>query len=150
MHRVIAALAVLATLLTLPTLSACKGTQDKEAAAKVQLGEERLNVLSNPSVFLDASDLVYDDDASAHDTWQLVAVTVYNRSHFTVRDLRGDITWLDEEGHHIGKSPIALNGFIPAESSNTFSIQASTLTSVAQSGAVVSASISFHRVTLDN
>src|SRR4051812_12701530 len=126
MHRAIAALALLAAL------SACKGTQDKEAAAKIQLGEERLNVLSNPSVFLDASDLVYDEDASAHDTWQLVAVTVYNKSHFTMRDLRGDITWLDDQGHHIGKSPIALNGFIPAESANSFSIQAGTLTSGAQ------------------
>jgi len=144
MHRAFAALSLLAAL------SSCKGGNDKDAAAKAKLATERLDVLTNPSVFLDASDLVYDDDASAHDTWQLVAVTVYNRSHFTLRDLRGDITWIDEQGHHIGKSPISLSGFIQAESSNSFSIQASTLTSVPQNGAVESASISFTKVTVDN
>jgi len=126
--------------------SACK----KSDPQKEESAEERLNLLSNPSLYLEASELQYNDDAEESDSWQLIAVTVLNKSHFMVRDLQGDVTWIDDQGHHFAKTPIAITGTIAPGNTNTFSLQAGNLTTPVQKGAAASASISFTRVNLSN
>src|SRR4051794_32433348 len=132
----------------LVSASACKKSDPHEEAVQRELGEERLNLLSNPSIYLEASDLQYNDDAEDTDTWQLIAVTVLNKSHFTVKDLQGDVTWLDDQGQRLGRTPIAIKGSVFAGNTNTFSLQADTLATPPQKGTVASASISFTRAVL--
>src|SRR5207245_79589 len=101
-----AALAIALTLLA--TASGCKSEAEKQKdAERAALLEERLNVLTNPSLFLDASELKYDEADAANDTWQLVRIVVQNRSRFAVRDLEGDVVWLDALSRRIGSSPFS-------------------------------------------
>jgi hypothetical protein len=118
-----------------------------DARRQQALAEERLNLITNPSIYLDTSELKYLE-TGGEDAWQLVAVTVTNRSHFHVRDLEGDVTWIDEQGRRFAKTPFTMKGMVAAGNDNTFSLEAGTLTSGTQKGAVVSAAVAFTKVSL--
>jgi hypothetical protein len=81
-----------------------------------------LNLISNPSLYLQTYDREYSgEDAGAGDR-QLTAVTVMNRSHFAVRDLQGDVVWLDGAEQRIGSTPFSLRGAIGAGTVRRFVI----------------------------
>lgn len=129
------------------TASACKRSGPEEEMVRA-LGEERLNLLSNPANYLEASDLQYNDDADETDNWQLIAITVMNKSHFSVKDIQGEVTWLDDQGNKLGRTPITIKGSVFAGNANSFSLEADTLATPPQKGAVASASVSFTKAMI--
>jgi hypothetical protein len=108
--------------------------------------QERLNVISNPSMYLDTGGFTFDDEAKDHE--QLLGMTVWNKSAFTVRGLEGDIFWLDDDGKRIGSSRFALTGSVPAHGSQTFSIPEGTMTSGSLRGGALRVSIAFTHVNV--
>jgi hypothetical protein len=102
----------------------CRGHGQGTDAAEAQ---ERLNLLSNPSIYLDTGGYAFDEEASDHE--QLLGMTVWNKSRFGVRALEGDIHWLDDEGQRIGASHFALTGSVAAHGSQVFSIPEGMMTS---------------------
>src|SRR5271155_4230527 len=82
--------------------------------------QERLNLISNPSMYLETDGFAFDDEASDYE--QLMAMTVWNKSRLAVQGLEGDVIWLDDEGHRLGSSRFALSGPVPALGSRSFSI----------------------------
>jgi hypothetical protein len=118
------------------------GCRAKETAAS----QERLNVLSNPSMYLDTSGLTFDDDASYHE--QLLEMTVFNKSGVTVSGLEGDVVWLDDNGQRIGSSHFALKGTVPAHGSQRFSIAEGTMTSGPLRGGALRVVIAFSHVNV--
>jgi hypothetical protein len=108
--------------------------------------QERLNVITNPSMYLDTSGFVFDEEASDHE--QLLAMTVLNKSAFPVRGLEGDVIWLDDDGHPIGKSRFMLSGSVPPHGNKAFSIADGTMTSGTLTGGALRVGITFTRVNL--
>jgi hypothetical protein len=108
--------------------------------------QERLNVLSNPSMYLDTGGYTFDDEASDHE--ELLGMTVWNKSGFTVRALEGDVFWLDEGGQRIGSTHFALTGSVPAHGSQTFSIPEGTMTSGPLRGGALRVAIAFTHVNV--
>jgi hypothetical protein len=109
--------------------------------------EERLNVISNPSMYLDTSGFDFDNEASDYE--QLLAMTVWNKSRFAVGGLEGEVGWLDDEGRSIGSSPFALDGAVPAHGSRTFSISDGSMRSGTLRGGALRVAITFKRVKLE-
>jgi hypothetical protein len=139
----------LALAMILTALSGCKGGGDAKPQATRAAAEERLNLLTNPSIYLEATELKYDPDPASPALWILASFKVWNKSQFAVRDLQGDVTWLDEAGRRLGSGPLTLKGSIPAGSATTFSIASGTMTRVTQAGAVFSATVAFTKVTIE-
>jgi hypothetical protein len=133
---------IVAVLVAAP---ACRGRA--QPAVDQGESEERLNVISNPSMYLDTSGFDFDNEASDYE--QLLAMTVWNKSRFAVRGLEGDVGWLDDEGRNIGSSPFALEGEVPAHGSRTFSISDGSMTSGTLRGGALKVAITFRRVKLD-
>jgi hypothetical protein len=108
--------------------------------------QERLNVISNPSMYLDTGGFAFDDEASDHE--QLLGMTVWNKSGLTVRGLEGDVFWLDDDGRRIGSSHFALTGSVPAHGSQRFSIPEGTMTSGSLRGGALRVAIAFTHVNV--
>jgi hypothetical protein len=134
-HAVLIALAAMVA-------PACKGRA--QPALDQEESQERLNVISNPSVYLDTGGFAFDDEAD--DQEQLLAMTVWNKSRFSVRGLEGDVIWLDDDGKRIGSSRFGLEGAVPAHGSTTFSVSEGTMTSGPLRGGAMRVSIVFTRV----
>jgi hypothetical protein len=120
----------------------CKG--QSQPALDPEEAQERLNVISNPSMYLDTSGLEFDDDAIDYE--QLLAMTVLNKSRFVVNALEGDIGWFDDEGHRLGSSRFTLSGPVAAHGSQTFSTSDGSLTSGKLNGGALSVAITFTHV----
>lgn len=93
------------------------------------MADERLALGVMPETYLKATDIRSDDGARARQALRLVAVTVSNTSHFSVSDLRGEVTWIDAKGVSIGSSPFSLSGSLSPNETKTFSAAAGTLAS---------------------
>src|SRR5271154_3276579 len=63
------------------------------AARQRTLNDERLALGAMPENYLKTSDVKSDDKAGPSRPLQLVSVTVANTSHFSVDELRGEVTW---------------------------------------------------------
>ena len=105
------ALAIAVPLLTVAG-ARCKG--EPQRAAELARAEERLNLVSNPTLYLQAFAQERRDDADvAGDVTisekRIVSITVRNTSHFAVEDIDGAILWLDESEHRIGATPFVLH-----------------------------------------
>jgi hypothetical protein len=87
----------------------CPGSGERGDSSQA---EERLNLISNPSLYLQTYDREYSGEDGGVGDRQLTAVTVMNRSHFAVRDLQGDVVWLDGAEQRIGSTPFSLRGTI--------------------------------------
>jgi hypothetical protein len=123
---------------------ACRGRA--QPAMDQEESQERLNVISNPSMYLDTGGFSFDDEASDYE--QLLAMTVWNKSRFPVHGLEGDVLWLDDDGQRIGSSRFVLDGAVPAHASKTFSISEATMTSGSLRGGAMRVSIVFTRVNV--
>jgi hypothetical protein len=135
-------------LAALPSLAGCKGSKEKtEPAVDHAASQERLNVISNPSMYLDTGAFDFDNDATDYE--QLLAMTVWNKSPFAVRGLEGDVNWFDEEGRRLGSSRFALTGSVPAHGSRTFSTADGSMTSGTLSGGALTVGIAFTHVNVD-
>lgn len=106
--------------------------------------QERLNLITNPSMYLDTDGFGFDDEASDYE--QLMAMTVWNKSRLAVQGLEGDVIWLDDEGHRLGSSRFALAGSVPALGSRSFSIADGTMTSGTLRGGALRVTITFTHV----
>lgn len=133
----VAALPIAALLLG--TLNACKGHAPPAADA-----QERLNLISNPSLYLDADQFMFDNEASDYE--QLLAMTVWNKSRLPVHGLEGDVFWLDDEGHRLGSSRFALTGSVPPLGSRNFALADGSMTSGTLRGGALRVTIAFTHV----
>jgi hypothetical protein len=119
--------AIVALLLV---LASCKDAPPERSAAN---GEERLNLLTNPNLYLHTSEKETAADAEdASDLQALPAelrsVVVYNSSHFTVGDLSGDLVWLDEQEQRVGSVPFSLRGSVAPGAAKRFATGDGTMT----------------------
>lgn len=111
-------------------------TDISEPAKPDPLARERAALLANPNAYLETSDLINYDKGIINDYRQLVGVTVLNRSHFPVRNMRGDVEWVDDSGARVASMPFTLKGSIAAGDTKKFSQSDGTLSNgTVQSGA---------------
>jgi hypothetical protein len=120
-----------AALVALAAATACKGAPDSQQSA---YGEEKMNLLTNPSLFLPSSDREYEgEDGPPGDAgaWsklgvdtdhRLTSMVVSNTSHFAVGELSGDVVWFDDQDRRIGSTPFSLSGSIAPGQARRFSI----------------------------
>jgi hypothetical protein len=106
--------------------------------------QERLNLISNPSLYLDTDGFAFDNEASDYE--QLMAMTVWNKSRLAVHGLEGDVIWLDDEGHRLGSSRFTLTGDVPALGSKSFSMADGTMSSGTLRGGALRVTIAFTHV----
>jgi hypothetical protein len=104
-------------ILGLAAGSACKSASDGHATDDPARAEERMNLLSNPSLYLSTSDREYDGQAAGEpaeaetpSVHQITAMAVFNSSRFPVRDLAGEVVWLDDHDRRLGATPFSLSG----------------------------------------
>jgi|SRR5579859_263928 len=135
-----------AVLIAVAAMAAPACRSRGQPALDPEESQERLNVISNPSMYLDTGGFEFDDEASDHE--QLLAMTVWNKSRFPVHGLQGDVFWLDDDGQRIGSSRFALEGSVAAHGSNTFSVAEGTMTSGPLRGGAMRVSIAFTRVNV--
>jgi hypothetical protein len=142
-----------AVILGLVAGSGCKGSPDGRATDDPARAEERMNLLSNPSLYLSTSDREYDaqgagegaeaDTASVH---QLTAMAVFNSSRFPVRDLAGDVVWLDAHDRRLGSTPFSLSGTIAPGQAKRFATGDGTMSSGKLNPSAASAQVVFTHV----
>jgi hypothetical protein len=123
----------------LGVVNACKGHAPPAVDA-----QERLNLISNPSLYLDADQFTFDNEASDYE--QLLAMTVWNKSSLPVHGLEGDVFWLDDEGHRLGSSRFALTGSVPPLGSRNCAIADGSMTSGTLRGGALQVTIAFTHV----
>jgi hypothetical protein len=107
-------------------LAACKGAPNPEEAAHA---EERMNLLTNPNLYLPTSDREYEGEYGDDTDHQVTSMVVNNTSHFAVGELAGDVVWFDDQDRRLGSTPFSLVGSIPAGQAKRFSVSDATLQS---------------------
>jgi hypothetical protein len=114
-------------LVTFAAIAACKDGYEKDSAR----AEERMNLLTNPSLYLSASEreTTMDEEGAAASEAQLLSIAVYNSSHFTVDDLAGDVVWLDVQQRRAGSTPFSFRGSIAPNGAKRFSTSDGSMTS---------------------
>ncbi len=113
--------------------------------------DERLGLSAMPENYLKTSQVKSGGKAGPHPSLQLVSLTVSNTSHFSVGDLRGEITWTDVRGAALGSATFSLKGSVSAGETKTFSAEAGSLASPrVVEGAAVQSSVSFTQVSILN
>jgi hypothetical protein len=109
-------------------LASCKdGPPEKAVPA---FAEERMNLLTNPSLYLHTSgkETAAEEDDASDLPAELRSVVVYNSSHFTVGDLAGDLVWLDDQEQRVGSAPFSLLGSLPPGAAKRFATRDGTMT----------------------
>lgn len=114
-----------------------------QTAQQQKKAAERSALVSTPEAFLEVSGVQNHDKGIINAYCQLVGVTILNKSHYAVRDLSGDVTWLDAQGTALGAIPFTLTGSIPAGGTQAFSSAGGTLSSGTLQGKGVSAVLKF-------
>jgi hypothetical protein len=107
-------------LVALAAACACKGSPDAQESARA---DEKMNLLSNPSLFLHTGDREYEgegEDAGDVDH-QLTAMVVSNSSRFAVGELTGEVVWFDDQDRRLGATPFSLKGSVEAGQAKRFS-----------------------------
>jgi gamma-glutamyltranspeptidase len=119
------------------------------AARQRTVNDERLGLGAMPESYLKTSNVKSNDRAAPGHRLQLVSLAVTNTSHFSVGDLRGEVTWTDAKGVTVGSSPLAFTGSISPGETKTFSTAAGSLVSPAKvEGPATPSSVSFTHVRL--
>jgi hypothetical protein len=89
--------------------ASCNGEARRQA--DLARAEERLNLVSNPTLYLEAS--IRDNRTpAANDSApeeRNISISIRNTSHFSVNDIGGEILWLDESEHRLGATPFVLH-----------------------------------------
>jgi hypothetical protein len=131
-------------LAAIAAVAACKGGDERESAR----AEERMNLLTNPSLYLSTSEretTVDDEDVAAGEA-QLLSIAVYNSSHFTVTDLGGDVLWVDEQERRVGSTPFSFRGSIAPNGAKRFSTGDGSMSSGKLKKAAAAAQLVFTHV----
>ena len=100
----------------------CKGEPQRQA--DLARAEERLNLVSNPTLYLEAS-VRQNRTPAANDSApeeRSISVSVRNTSHFSVDDIGGEILWLDESEHRLGATPFVLHDALAPDHVSQFSV----------------------------
>jgi hypothetical protein len=129
-----------AALVALAVAAACKGAPDSQQSA---YAEEKMNLLTNPSLFLPSGDREYDGEdgqqvsgsagagskLGADTDHQLTSMVVSNTSHFAVSELAGDVVWFDDQDRRSGSTPFSLSGSIAPGQARRFSVREGSMQS---------------------
>ena len=137
--------------------AACKSAPDAQGRGHETedpaRAEERMNLLSNPSLYLSTSGREYDEkDAAAAAEGetpalhQLTSMAVYNSSRFAVRDLGGDVVWLDEHDRRLGSTAFRLSGTIGPGQAKRFATNDGTMESGKLNPSAAAAQVVFTHV----
>jgi len=126
-------------------LAACKGPPDPQETARA---EERMNLLTNPNLYLPTSDREYEGEDGGEVDHRLTSMIVRNTSHFAVGDLAGDVVWYGEQDQRLGSTPFSLVGSIPAGEARRFSTADATMQSGKLHGVAGAVQVVFAQVKL--
>jgi len=99
----------------------------KAEEEKRRLDTEKERVVATPSQFLESSELEYFDKGIINDYRQLTSARVLNKSRFALRDIQGEVDWIDDNGQKVGSVPFFLKGSIPAGDTKHFTKEGGTL-----------------------
>jgi hypothetical protein len=111
------ALVAIATAAAAAGAAGCKSSSDAQESARA---EEKMNLLTNPSLFLLTGDREYEGEDAGDADHQLTSMLVSNTSHFAVGELTGEVVWFDEQDRRIGATPFSLSGSIAPSQSKRF------------------------------
>jgi hypothetical protein len=104
----------------------CKGAPDPQEAARA---EEKMNLLTNPALYLATGDREYVGEDAGDVDHQLTSMSVQNTSHFAVGDLTGEVVWFDDQDRRLGTTPFTLRGAIGPGEIKHFSLSDGTMQS---------------------
>ncbi len=104
----------------------CKGAPDAQESARA---EEKMNLLSNPSLFLTTSDREDIGEDGGDTEHQITSMTVFNSSHFALRGLAGEVVWYDDQDRRLGSTPFSLAGVIGQGQAKRFGASDGTMQS---------------------
>ena len=93
----------------------------------MRVQQEKQRLVTSPSLFLETSEPGYFDKGIINDYRQLIAVSVLNKSKYPVKNIRGDVDWVNDDGASVGSMPFSLKGSIPAGDTKRFTESAGTL-----------------------
>lgn len=98
--------------------------------------DQRAEVLQNPTGFLEVSEIAFFDKGIINDYRQLTGFTLLNKSPFPLKDLKGTVEWVSNDGESAGSTPFSLHGSISAGDTKKFSTSSGTMKSgTVQTGA---------------
>ncbi len=103
----------------------------KEAAENVaeeKEAKEKRDLVNDPARFLEVVDWTYRDDGIINSYRQMATVRVINKSKYAVRDVAGEVDWLDAQDQKLASMPFSLKGSIPAGDTKQFALSDRTLT----------------------
>jgi hypothetical protein len=126
------------------TLAAAQLTQ--QAAART--AQAKASLRTNPSKYLDASDVGVHDKGIVNSYRELTSLTVLNRSAFAVDSVQGEVDWFDSGGSKIGSTTFTLAGSIPASATVVFSKAQKNLVSGTLQGKATTERVRFTAVNL--
>lgn len=101
----------------------------EQQAEEKRRADLRAAVLENPGRYLEESELKYFDKGIINNYRQLTGFALLNKSPFALRDLRGHVEWLNDNGEPAGSTPFSLKGSIPAGDTKRFSTDSGTMKS---------------------
>jgi len=94
----------------------------EEAKDKVERKREALAILQrNPAPFFEASGMEFFNKGIVNRYQQLTKVTLTNKSAFFVRDIRGQVDFLDNRNETVATIPVHLEGPLPPRGTRTYS-----------------------------
>jgi hypothetical protein len=132
-----------AVALALAACAGCKGTPDPQEAAR---SEEKMNLLTNPGLYLPTGDREYIGEDAGDTDHQLTSMVVQNTSHFPVRELTGEVVWFDDQDKRLGTTPFTLRGSIEPGQSQRFATSDGTMQSGKLHGLVGAVQVVFTHV----
>jgi hypothetical protein len=99
-----------------------KEQRQMQAKEKAERKHQTLaNIQRSPAPFFEASGLEFFDEGIVNRYQQLSKITVTNKSPFLVRDIRGQVDFLDHRNEAVASIPIRLGGPLPPNSTRTYS-----------------------------
>ena len=110
-------------------LAALKAKEAAAEEARARREKAKQDLLSNPTAWFEATNVEFFDKGIINTYRELVRVSLMNKSHFAVRDIRGTVQWLSENGDQIASVDFSVPGSIPAGDTKTFSKANGTLSS---------------------
>jgi hypothetical protein len=99
----------------------CKGAPDGQQGQEAARAEEKMNLLTNPGLYLATGDREYVGEDASDTDHQLTSMAVQNTSHFPVDDLTGEVVWFDDQDRRLGVTSFTLRGSLEPGQTRRFS-----------------------------
>ena len=100
-----------------------------EQAEVKRRADQREEVLRNPNGFLETSEITSFDKGILNNYRQLTGFTLLNKSPFPLKELKGTVEWVNDDGESAGSTPFSLQGSISAGDTKKFSTSNGTMKS---------------------